>query len=389
MSRRRQAQVTNSATHADVPSRPRRRLLAGLAALTVAGATAAVGLVSAAPAQAAPITAKVQLSLSGLADSKNPVGGSVIGIRPGDSVSLTTATVPTRGLDKLGLGDLVGGVLDAVAPVRSVADFGKLPNGKANTTVKTSPAVTFTFPKAGTYNFTWSMKRVTLLGLVPIDLDGNQLAQAGVKLNADNQYVGKIVVSNNPPKGGLSIQLPKVQVAPSAPVVGQLPTITVPGVQAPTISVPSLGTLVPNLPTGGKTTSAPSKPSSKPSSAAASSGPGYQLPGESIPEQVVPGSSGNVATLDSGNDYTSGGFSGILPTRGDSLGAKQSSGGATVAGQPEAGSSAAGTKTVELAADSGNPSSQLPVILAILAIIALALVAGTYARLFLLKKPTS
>ncbi|HEV7206488.1 MAG TPA: hypothetical protein VGN18_17920, partial [Jatrophihabitans sp.] len=45
-------------------------------------------------------------------------------------------------------------------------------------------------------------------------------------------------------------------------------------------------------------------------------------------------------------------------------------------------------KTIDLASADKSPSGQLPVILAILAIIALAMVAGTYARLYLIRRST-
>src|ERR1700710_1523981 len=169
--------------------------LAGLGVALVAVLVAAF----AAPAGAASTTVRAQLSLSGLASADNPLGGSQIGVHPGDKVSFTAAGAPTAGLDKLGLGGLVDGLLSLGAKFQVTADFSGLPGGSKNTVLSGKTAKTFSFPNKGTYKFTWSAQKVTILGAVPINLDGNQLAQAGVKLNAKNQYIGQIVSATNPP----------------------------------------------------------------------------------------------------------------------------------------------------------------------------------------------
>lgn len=348
--------------------------IAGLlaAALTVIGFT---------PAGAAGRTVNTQLSLSGLANADNPLGGSVIEVHPGDRVVFRAASAPTAGLDQRGLGGLVGNLLDSAASFQVTADFHRLPGGRANTVLSGSAAAGFTFPSRGTYNFTWTAQNVTLLGAVPINLDGNQLAQAGIKLNASNQYVGQVVVTNTP-HGGLGIQLPGVSVAPSVPVLGQLPRIGIPGVSTPRVQLP-VSNLAPNTP--GKT-SGSGKPKSKAGAAAA---PAYQPPGLSIPDLVVPKGNGDAMYTGDGGFYT-----GVLGGSGSQLGplspnvisgSSQAQGGTT--GKAGTQNSSGKGKTVDLASQSGgSPSSQVPVVLAIIAIIALALVAGTYARLYLMRK---
>lgn len=367
--------------------------------LATVGITAGLVLGPASPAGAASSTAKVQLSLTGLADSKNPVGGSVIGIRPGMKVQLSSASVPTAGLNVLGLDNLLGSLTNKLADFQITADLSKLPGGKKNTVLKGSSKATFAFPKVGTYKFTWTAQSVQLLGgllggskLTNIKLNGNQLEKAGVKLNANNQYVGSIVVAKNPPKGGLSIQLPAISAEPEAPIVGKLPRVNIPGVNLPTVTVPSLGNLAPNLPGGnGGGNGGGGGSTGTPSTAPSSSGlEAYKDPGKTVPEMIVPGGSG----ADSGGsaDFTSNGFAGLLPTTGgtgDSVQARnvsEGSGSSGGNGSSDGSAPKSDTETVELAADSGTPSGQLPVLLAILAILALALVAGTYARLYLLKK---
>jgi hypothetical protein len=356
---------------------PKARWLAGAAGVAV---TAVVGaaLLALAPAGAS-TTVNSQLSLSGLASADNPLGGSVIGIHPGDSVTFKTASVPTAGLDQLGLGGLVGGLLNSLLGFQSRADFSHLPNGKANTVVGTKTAVSFTFPTAGTYNFSWSVEQLQLLGgAVPIDLNGNQLAAAGVKLNASNDYVGQIVVATNPPKGGIGLQLPSIGVHPSVPLVGQLPSIGIPGVK---VTVPvTIPDLIPSKPAGGGTeTTAPAGGSSS------TAGTGGAIP---VPAQIVPngvtgfgGGGGYFPTLLPNSGSQSGGATSLLPI--------STIGNSAKAGSKQTDQKSTGKdKTIDLAS-SKAPTGQLSVVLAIIAIIALTLVAATYARLYVLRRPPS
>jgi hypothetical protein len=356
------------------------------AGLRWAVGAAGAGLVGAillaiAPANASPTTVKAQLALSGVTTKSNPTGGSVIGIHPGDKVSFAASPVPTQGLEQLGLDGLLGGLVNGIVGYRVKIDFSHLPGGAKNTVLSGNKTKTFSFPKTGTYNFTWSAERLDLLrGVVPIALDGNQLAAAGVKLNASNEYVGKVVVAANPPKGGISVQLPGVSVAPSLPVVGQLPTIGVPGVNPPTIHVPSVGNLLPtksngNHNGGGKHNTHHGNGGSH---------HGSQGGGLTIPEQIVPKGY-------TGPDVGGGYFPGVLPTSnplpvGDGGQSTHTAAASSTAAQaPVVSNRAKHAKAVDLATNA-SPSSSIPVVLAIIAVIALTLVAATYARLYLLRK---
>ena len=220
---------------------------------------------------------------------------------------------------------------------------------------------------------------------MPINLDGNQLAKAGIKLNAKNQYVGAVVVATNPPKGGISVQLPSVQAAPSAPVVGQLPTVSIPGVQLPTV-----GASVPNLlPGGGK--SSGGKPATK-GSTAPSPVNTYKPPAELVPDMVVPHGDGGGAYAGSGGgfalDTTDGGggaaghqLTKLTPGLGSAPGSGTSGGSSAAAGN--------GAATPARSRSTWRPRRARPPASSRCcsrssAIVALAIVAGTYARLYLL-----
>lgn len=370
----------------------------GLIAL-IGGIVALLASVLASGTASAATTVKAQLSLSGVATASSPTGGTTVGIHPGDSVTISASTAPTQGLEALGLDGLLGGLLNGIAGFQVTADFSHLPDGKASTVLKSSTATTFTFPKAGTYDFTWTAQRVTLLGLVPIDLNGNQLAAAGIKLNADSEYVGQIVVAADPPKGGVSVQLPKVQASPSIPVVGNLPTVTVPRVSVPTlpVSIPTsgLGNLIPKPKPSSSTHTAKPKPAGKPKPQAQVA---YQAPpAQTIPDMVVPKGNG-VPSIDLGN------LGGKAPTLSlDSFGVEPGSaanvGGSQVqvgdASSPLTAASGSDVNDAKLPpvaqdqielASNPEPTSQLPVLLAIAAILALATVTALYARMYLLNK---
>jgi hypothetical protein len=380
---------------------PRRGLRRFVAAVVGLGVGCAV-LLAMSPAQAAARNVHAQLALSGLSDKDNPAGGSQIGVHPGDSVTLSAASVPTEGLAQLGLSSLIPSInhlLDGATRFRVRANFAHLPGGHNGTILSGKRSAHFSFAHTGRYSFTWTVQKVTVLSSVlgkstkvsTINLNGNELRQAGVKLNAHNQYVGTVVVNKHPPKGGISVQLPGVHVSPSAPVVGRLPGVNLPGVSLPTVhvSAPKL----PNLPTsklpGGKGGGNGGGKNGGNPGGGGNGQPNFAGPPTSVPQEVVP--QGNTSIVIAGSDRVAAlpAYHGAAAFQPGAVGAgnsaKQSGGGNGVQSQPRA-ANAGKRRTVDLASQSSDPSGQLPVLLAIIAIIALALVAGTYARLFLIKR---
>jgi hypothetical protein len=376
-------------------SRPRLRWLVGLAGVAVTAAT----LLAFSPAGAAS-TVNAQLSLTGVATSDNVLGGSQIGVHPGDTVNFKASALPTAGLQSI---PSLGGLLDSLlSPLlgqyQVVASFGSSFPGGAQTVTLGGPtsgacagvaAKSFTFPAKGSYAFTWKVQYV-LPGLLGCSTNGvsstnlNLLQQAGVALNATNSWVGKIVVADNPPKGGISIQLPGVSVAPN--IAGhQLPTIGVPG-----INLPTLGVAVPDL-NPGKSAGSNGGSGSKPgkTTSAAPTLPGNVIP---VPAQVVPRGSGDGVFTDGG--FNTGVLPGLGSQAGDSSGllpvstgtAAGSAGKAAAAPAAQPDQKASGKhKTIDLA--SGRSSTgQLSIVLALIAIIALFSVASLYARLYLLRR---
>ncbi len=338
--------------------------------------TAAVGLgvavavvIIARPAGAS-TTVNAQLAFSGVVTQTSPTGGSVVGIHPGDSVDFKPATVPTEGLDALGfsLGDIVGNVLNLATGYQVVMHLpSTFPGGKRDVKLGACGGksdLKVAFPTAGTYNFTWSAYSVNLLCLTsPITLDGNAAKDAGIALNSSNQWVGKVVAATDPPAGGISVQLPAVSASPNVGGV-QLPPVGEPGATLPTITTGGSGsspTPAPNEPGGGSGTRID-----------------YQQPGQSVQDRVVPHGYGGDGRAEAVNQALIGDLANGVAQNGaggQALAGSAAKGNpATTAGQP-----------INLAANKA-PAGQMPVLLSILAIIALSLVTATYARLYLLRR---
>ncbi len=370
--------------------RPRLRWLASV----TGGAIVAAMLFAFFPASAsADTTVNAQLSLTGVATKDNIAGGSQIGVHPGDTVDFKASAVPTAGLENIpALGPVLNNLLGTLGSNLyqvQVTFPSSFPGGAQTfklggpTSGKCAglPSKAVHFADKGTFTFTWKVQYVAvgLLGCTtnPLNTDFNLLKQAGVALNASNSWVGKVVVADDPPKGGISIQLPGVSVAPS--VAGhQLPTLGVPGVNLPTLSVgiPSIPSI--NLPGGsgggGKTT---------PPAGGGSTSGGGELP---VPARVVPNGDGGAVFGNSGGGY----FPAGLPnTSGLGSAAKPlpAASGTKSSAAPTVNQDSTGKhKTIDLASSKAQSTGQLSVILAIIAIIALSVVAATYARLYLLRR---
>lgn len=374
-------------TGQDAPRRFGVRWLAGAVGIAV-GAAAVVFF---APSSSAATTVDAQLSLTGVATQGNILGGTTVGVHPGDTVNFEAAAVPTAGLDNIPalgplLNDLVTGLLHTQYQVvlHLPASF---PGGARDVTVggpstgpcKGTPKLPVTFANAGTYQFSWSVQYVLpgLLGGCTAkslnNSDLNLLKGIGVALNVGNQWVGQIVASTNPPPPGISIQLPGVSLAPSVTGVGQLPTIAVPNINLPTIPV--------NVPSivGGVTGSKTPNPSDSGSGGTPTdTGSGTEcVPCTVVPNPGLGGDGGNGVGFGPGPDS-----GGILPIGG---GLHPTESAATSTPGPKPTTSTSTKKNIDLASNKA-PSAQVPVVLAIIAIIALALVTATYARLYLLRR---
>src|SRR6266571_638728 len=166
-----------------------------------------------------------------------------------------------------------------------------------------------------------------------------------------------------PPAGGISVQLPAVSASPEAGGV-QLPPVGEPGATLPTITTGGSGsspTTAPSQPSGGSGTRID-----------------YQQPGQSVQDRVVPHGYGGDGRAEAVNQALIGDLANGVARNGASgqalAGPAAKGNPATTAGQP-----------INLAANKA-PAGQMPVLLSILAIIALSLVTATYARLYLLRR---
>jgi hypothetical protein len=377
----------------------RLRWPAAVAGLAVTAAT----VLATAPAHADTATVDAQLSLSGVATRDNVLGGTTVGIHPGDTVDFQASALPTAGLaDIPALGSLLGGALGGLSAsqFQVVVSFGASVPGVGGRSITLGGPSTGSckgvadqrvrFPKAGTYSFTWTVRTVatSLLGCKAAGLNSttlNQLQQAGVAMNASNEWIGKVVAAADPPKGGVSIQLPGLGASPSLPVVGKVPGVTLAPIAPPTlpvgaVSLPGLG--------AGKASS----PSAHSGSSPAHVHSGYTPPALTVPEQVVPAGYGSGNGAAGGGHGGAAGALGLLgATNRPDAGSGSSADSGVVPGGRASTDPAVPTGIAADNADSSGPlfpgsSLQMPVLLAIVSIIALSLVTALYARRYLLQK---
>jgi hypothetical protein len=378
----------------------RRRPWGWLAGLGAASILAAIGLALFPTSAGADTTVGAQLSLTGVATKSNVAGGSEIGIHPGDSVRFQAAAVPTAGLENIpALGSLLNNLLGPLSSQIYQVDLtfpAGFPGGADTVTLggptsgpcKAEPPRTVRFPNKGSFDFSWKVKYVApLIGWCDEhslnNAQLNQLKSAGVALNLSTGWNGRIVVADNPPKGGISVQLPGVTAAPS--IAGhQLPTVGVPGANLPTLTAPSLN--VPGLPGSGKSTTPPrggttTTPPANPTSTA-----GDELP---VPARVVPSGQGDAVFGNVGGGYLPDALSGASKLAGGLNGSAPVAAAASSSAAPVQQNSTGKHKTIDLAAGKADSTGQFSVILAIVAIVALSVVAATYARLYLLRRESA
>ena len=227
---------------------------------------------------------------------------------------------------------------------------------------------------------------------VDIPLHDSQL-KSGAKLS----WTGHIYVTTSAPQCRLSVAVPRVH-GSVGPVKVTTPPINLDVPTKVRTKLPTLPTKIPNLGRSRTRThqgsgAAPGARSKRPTVQ-------YTAPVLSVPDQVVPqgqgdtvyGSNGGVVPNTVAVPGGSAGSSTGGSTDTSAVGAVGSNRGGNGGGSISTGSARslpngqkAGTRPLDLASSpTGAPSGQLPVLLAILAVLALAFVAGTYARLYLL-----
>ncbi len=332
--------------------RRRSRWLAGSLGLTLAAGAAGLALTAAGPAGAAVQPSyhagrdQATFTVTGVEDSNCVVstGGRAVFIKPGDRIDFDTAIASAS----LGGVNLLGG---RPAGLNVTASVDGQPFD-----VDAGQRVRFSSLSKGTHTLRWTASSVSvripgstgLLGQVikahrvKIPLQSGQL-KSGAKLD----WSGHAYVTTSAPKCRISLSTPRVH-ASAGPVHVSVPPVNV--------GDPTTPSKLPKVPKLG------SSPST------ATQGTGGTKSGSKRPTvDYTPSDDGSQAGKGAGNtDGTNG-----------SVGT-QSSG-------PVANEQTSGARPIKFASSAtDSPSGQLPVLLAILAVLALAFVAGTYARLYLL-----
>lgn len=349
------------------PSRSKLRWLAGVSG----GFIAAAVLLALTPssANASGDQVKATFSVTGVSTSNCAVsaGGSDVYVKPDEELDVKSSVV---GLTALGL------PLD----LSKVAAFKGALIVDEGTSNQQKLDISDNWQKLslgkGDHSFKWTVDSVKLLGgllYVPLHLSSS-VAKAGANLT----YTGTIHVTADAAKCGISVQVPGVGVSAS---VTKLPPVSVslPGVKVNVpVSVPSL-TGLPSLPHVGGSSSG-SKPSKPAASSSTAGGGELPVPARVVPKgdgQAIYGNAGGYGTNGLANSNGGGAGTNLLPAAKPSTSAA-----APVLQQDSTGKH----KTIDLAASKADSTGQFSVILAIVAIIALSVVAATYARLYLLRR---
>ena len=317
-------------------------------------------------------------------------GGTEIWIKPGDDIKFNSSLAGISVGDAVA-GQTLGGLLNSLLQPSQVAGLdvtAQIYTGKTAQTLTVSGGKTTTFPSstqqalsAGDHKVTWQATGLALLpGLTKSSIP---LSSSALKSGTELSWTGVIHVTKNAPQCKLTVGTPQTKIS-VGPVHVSVPpmNVSVPGVTLPT-SLPSVSDLNPS--SAAPTTAAGTR-------STASAAPAYKPPALSVPQKVVPAGDGS-----DGSDGGAGGNGGFrlgLTTNGSNgqLAAGSSTTGdssASASSGAQSGDGSNSSSPVDLASSSSAPSGQLPVLLAILAVITLAMVAGIYARLYLLGRKSS
>jgi hypothetical protein len=266
------------------------------------------------------------------------------------SANTTTKNVPVSLLNAVGTIDIqVGDSLTfnvALSTVQITADLSGLPGGGPAGVLTSSKTLTFDSP--GSYSFSWQIRKLLL----------------GVPVGVPVPYVGHIVVAALPTSVHVVVPVPRKLPIPKVRVsvgVGLGKASSTPAARAST------------------STTAPSDPrqSGTPGRSSSSTSAEAGRPVKTGSTTAASGPSGTVKQAGSGDAAGAGGGGGFPAVNGGSGNdVTGTTGPATTRHLASQASSASGD----------SPSAEMPVLLAIAAVIALTLVAAGYVRLVLLRR---
>ncbi|WP_375491368.1 hypothetical protein [uncultured Jatrophihabitans sp.] len=308
------------------------------------------------------------------------VGGNKVYIKPGDELDFKSSAAGV-GVNSGGGGGLLGGVTGLLtgSKLTGLRLSAYLDKGtKRQLHFDLQPGQTYKLKglSSGSHSLAWT---VTGVGVVGVGTVGTSSAQ--LKSGAKFSWTGGVYVSSGAPDCRLAVSTPDTQVS-AGPVhvhVGQR-NITTP------VDPNKIVGKVKGVVKGATNKVAGKKPAAKPATTNNGSNPGSVntanglLP---VPARVVPGGYG-------GTEYGSGGAGGYADSS-TLTGAGGSNGYAALTMTSPNGKTTtvngANVADQQPKADAKKSASaaQLPIVLAIIAVVALALVASTYARLFLLR----
>jgi hypothetical protein len=343
--------------------------IAGAAVACVAGA---IGLAMN-PAQAAGQSVTGTFGATGVTSSacNTEIGGNAVYVKPGEVFKANTSLVNFRvlGLSIPGTLQSVTGNLLVKHGTQTV--FSRL--------IGASPATVAALP-TGTYPYRFVAKYVTTKVNVP--LVGAVLKKIPLGAGADFTWAGNVYSTAKKDPCGITISVPTTHVSVSAPGLPPV-NVTLPGVTGPTLPNPLNSVSLPKLPNPGQSSHKGGHTGGHTGKTTPSTSVSYTPPAETVPQQVMPhanavGGTGGFSAPEGGGYYNP-------PIVAPGQPANAAPAGGTSVPTPDASPA---KKAVDLSSRSQLGGQQLPVLLAIAAILALVTVTSMYARLYLLRRPT-
>lgn len=355
--------------------RPRWNSPSTWIAVVASGAVAGAIALAMAPAHAEVAKATETLTVTGIEDGQcnTSVGGTTVHVRPGGTVvirpSFARLSVDVPGIGPVSLDS--GPVATFVDDVTIGTKHYEL-KATRNSTNKKIVLKHF----EGTTNISWTSSKIVIAGSLLGDALTVDLTNKNTSVPAKGKlsWSGKIIASKNT-DCGVQLQTPSISVS--------APGISV-GVPGQTLSAPnpvsSLTKVLSKLPHPQSS----SNPAKHPSSGSAGGPPiKYTPPPTTVPQKVM---------SKAGNNPGGGGGGFVAPKAGNAGGGaagpvrSSSSTGPKSIANPSPAAKINHAKSRHLAEPARLGGAQLPVLLAILAILALSMVTATYARRHLLKR---
>lgn len=372
------------------PTARRRRLPVLVGALATLGLVGATSLMLGGNADAAapkknyhPGKDTATFTVTGVLDANCLVslGGNKVYIKPGDELDFKSSAAGV-GIQSSG-GGLLGGVTglltgSKLTGLRVSAYLDKGTTHQLHFNLEPGQTYKLKGLSKGSHSLAWTVTGVGVVGVGTVGTSSAQL-RSGAKLD----WAGGVYVSSGAPDCRLEVSTPNVH-ASAGPVHVNVPGHNVTLPLDPNKVVNKAKGVVKGVTGKAATKKTTTKPATTNNGSTGINSANGLLP---VPARVVPGGSANgtygAGAGDFGNGSTATGGSGGGGNGYAALSVTTAGGKTLTFNAPKSSGQPASNAA---SSDRSSSAPQLPIVLAIIAVVALALVGSTYTRLFLLRR---